>query len=258
VSFEQWGQDIKPEWLLGFWGKAWDVVFGGFEDEIKDATKDGVKARFVQTAPDDALPYIGDERVLARGRTESLIEYRARLQTAWELHKLGGTANGVERSLFPIWPGLLDEDFTSAIAVNDGWHFDEGSWSRYWILLQDSGLTQETWGSDGAWDYLGVWGLANTTPEDIQAARRNAWWWTSKGTLPVLLTVVFSGEVWDPTELWPDGTWGAATACHIRLGSYWGLESHDFGDGVVGTEGLWGDYNGAPADTWGVKPAGVI
>jgi hypothetical protein len=260
-TYEEYGQALLPEWLLGLtgeWGRKWCTVFGGFEDVILSSTKDGVKARLVAEAPDDALPYIGDERVLARGRTETLTAYRTRLQRAWEIHKYGGTSSGVEASLFPIWPSL-DEDFTNALAVNDGWHFDEfGSWSRYWILAQDSGLTQETWGGDGVWDYLGVWGLANTTPEDIQTLRRNAWWWNAKGVLPVLFTVVFSGEVWDPTELWPDGTWGGSTACHIALGSYWGLESHDFGDGVTGTEGNWGDYNGAPADVWGVKPAGII
>ncbi len=258
MSYEQWAQDILPEWLLGVWGKKYCVVFGGHWDVAKDCNKDALKSRMPRLAPSDALPYIGSDRILERTRTETEVAFRTRLQDAWDAHVLGGTANGViTTALAPLF--AYDEDYTFVMAENDGFHFDNsGWWSRYWIIADGAhGLTQETWGG-GVWDYLGVWGIANWLPEDIQYLRRNAWWWTSGGgALPVLFIVVFSGELWGPGDPWGSGTWGGATHARIRLGSYWGLESHDYGAGAEGSEGAWGDSQGVPADTWGVKPVGV-
>lgn len=259
MSYEQWGQDILPEWLLGPWGKKYAIVYGGIEDVVKDANKDALKSRMPRHCPSDALPYIGADRILERSRTESEVAYRARLQDAWDLHEKGGTANGVfEGALFPLFD--LDEDYTFVLAQNDGFHFDDQSnWSRYWIIADGNhNLTQENWGS-GQWDSFGVWGVAEWQPEDIQYLRRNAWWWTSGGgALPVMLVVVFDGELWGPGDPWGAGTWGPATYSKIRLGDFWALESHDYGAGPEGTEGFWGDASGAPADTWGVKPDGVF
>lgn len=259
MSYEQWGKDILPEWILGTWGKKWCEVFGGIEDVCKDANKDAIKARSPELCPTDALPYIGADRILERSRLETEPAFRTRLQDAWDNHVLGGTANGVKaNALFPLF--AYDEDYTFVMAVNDGFHFDnDGSWSRYWIIADGShGLTQETWGSDGVWDYLGVWGIANWLPEDVQYLRRNAWWWTSGGTaLPVLFIVVFSGTLWGAGDVWGSGTWGPAVYAKIRLGNFWGLESHNYGAGPEGTEGAWGD-TGTPASTWAVKPDGVI
>lgn len=259
MSYEQWAKDLLPEWLQGPWATKWATVFGGHWDVAKDANKDAIKSRMPRHCPSDALPYIGADRAFERSRTESETAYRARLQNAWDAHVHGGTSTGVKESaLFPLFN--YDEDYTFVVAVNDDFHFDEfGSWSRYWIIADGAhGLTQEVWGNDGVWDYLGVWGLANWQPEDIQYLRRNAWRWTSAGVLPVLFIVVFSGELWGPGDPWGGGTWGPATYSKIRLGNYWGLESHDYGDGPEGSEGSWGDSAGTPADTWGVKPDGVI
>ncbi len=258
MSYEQWGVDLLPEWLVGPWGRKWCTVFGGHEDVVKDANKDALKSRMPRHCPSDALPYIAADRQLERGRIESETAHRNRLQDAWDYHVRGGTADGVEA--FLPWTFTVEAANTFAIAENDGWHFDNsGWWSRYWIVVQGAhGFTQETWGA-GNWDSIGVWGLANTLPEDIQTLRRNAWRWTSGGCLPVLFIVVFSGQIWHPGSLWSDspGVWGAATTTRIRLGYYWGLESHDFGAGPEASEGLWGSNSGAPADTWGVKPDGI-
>lgn len=253
MNYEEWLLDkALPNWIVGEWGRKWFGVFASVADIAKNATKDAVKARFVKTAPDDAIPFIADDSLIERGRLESLGPFKLRLADRWDTHQLGGTANGVVASLAAVH---VDPIYTYALGPHDGFNGDgKPYWSRFWVVFDGAhGFTQETWGSGGTWDYGAVWGISNATPEDIQQLKRLIWFWKSGHSVPVELFILFSDEIWAPTDRWADGNWTAApNYIHFRLGNFWALEEHNYGNGPYGSDGGWGDPG-----NWGCKPEDI-
>jgi hypothetical protein len=95
--------ELAPGWLRDPWGAALLKARGAQKDWLADALKQGVKARMPGAAPLDALPLIGRERGITRGRTETVDSYRARLRGAWEAWRWAGTPYGMLLAFY--WAG---------------------------------------------------------------------------------------------------------------------------------------------------------
>lgn len=95
-NYIEWMDSIQVPWLTGNpVGKAYNVVFGTMLNQQVDLFRQAVKARMPGLAPEDALPYIGEERNLMRGPDETTDHFRERLQKIWNIAPFYGTAVGM-------------------------------------------------------------------------------------------------------------------------------------------------------------------
>ena len=124
-------------------GEAWGTTLGLMKDVLAIATYDAVLARFIPTAPEDSLQYIGESRGLPRNPNETVDAYRIRLGLAWELWTWAGTKRGLLTALsglgfsnsrvFERTPCTSDwYKFTVVLYPPHGfsqvrWHVDDGT-----------------------------------------------------------------------------------------------------------------------------------
>jgi hypothetical protein len=107
-DFRKYMEKAAPSWLAGDrGGAALQRALGDVKDEQVERLLAGVKARFPERAPYDALELLGRERQIDRGIGESSANYAARIQNAWELWTRAGTA-------YAVLLGLRDGGFPGA------------------------------------------------------------------------------------------------------------------------------------------------
>lgn len=75
-------------------------VLGYMFDYFTNQVLQGVQMRFPTFAPKDALRYIGDERGLLQGKTESDADFAERLRLAWVYWAVAGTPIGIMFELY--------------------------------------------------------------------------------------------------------------------------------------------------------------
>lgn len=90
---------LMPPWLQGFWGERWATGFGTLKDVFVEGAIQAVECRWLATCPEDALQYIGLERLMPQNPGESMAAYRARLKLAWLLWPFVGTKQGILTAL---------------------------------------------------------------------------------------------------------------------------------------------------------------
>lgn len=84
TTIAQWLQSLPIGWLVAGPNGSADVKsYGSVIDGQLALLKAGIKARFPDTAPTDALPHIGGDRLLVQGPTESNSNFITRIKTAW-------------------------------------------------------------------------------------------------------------------------------------------------------------------------------
>lgn len=203
-------------WFQGFFGSRWLYMIGLTFDALSEATKLATKARFVETAPDDAIPLLGRDNAIEPGLDESLDAYRERVGDAWEVWPQAGTEAGLlgqlrawlpnteialisnrEWSVSPVGrPATGDK-----VAISgDDW------WSRMWVIIgpQTRWDHDGTWAEPGTWDDGGTWDSTAFSFE-IEAAKRIVTTWKAGHEyVPTIIVLTPDAELWD----YPQGTWG--------------------------------------------------
>lgn len=150
-----------PPWLLGTWGDKLMRLLGQAKEDQSARTKLAVKARFVDIAPDDALPDLGKDRVMLRAPGEAADDYRSRLASAFEIWSTAGTKAG------------LLELFRVAGATNVTiWEDQEaggalGHWARFAISVAEPHpfTAPATWGTFAYGDGT-RWGFGDSAALD--------------------------------------------------------------------------------------------
>lgn len=246
LSFRGTLRKLVPPWLSdvgtnllparGFkflWSHA-VLLDAGIQDNVE-----GLRARMPGVGTPTALPYIGRDRVIRRGRDESDASFAAR-QLRWrEDHKTRGSAWAVmaqvKAYLTPHKPLMrivtnngtwktLNPDDTREIVVtrptpNWDWDGDDTKISRAWLIIYPPPAlwTQgPAWGDpdlwDGAWGSEGfTWG-STATPAEVDSVRAIVKEWKAAHTLYQNIIIAFDEADFDPTGApgapLPDGTWG--------------------------------------------------
>ncbi len=124
------GPWTDAEWLRGPNAQAFLGLLGEEKDARIVELRAAVKARWPGIGPPDALFLQGQGFDIERFPGESDELYTARLQRAWETHRLGGTAAAVVESLRAY--GIPD------VQIVEDWEgeFAPGNWySRFWVIL---------------------------------------------------------------------------------------------------------------------------
>ncbi len=93
--YEIFQRDLGPTWLQGAKGRAWTGASGATKDLFVDWLTEAVQARFVDSAPADALPLLADDRLLERFPNEPDATFRARIAGAWDVWEFAGTVYGL-------------------------------------------------------------------------------------------------------------------------------------------------------------------
>lgn len=246
--FESQIKRISPPWLARRVGGAVMRAIGAAIDTQASRAADGVRARFPGVGPDDALSYVGSDRVIVRGPAEPAGTYADRLQIWWDSHRTRGGPYALLGQLFAFWRSTLNVpidlvyqtgrryqmDTSGAIVRDDltwstGLYFDGvPEWSRIWLFFYVTELVEPLVDEFGApivdehgdpitVDLL----LGDTLPDEwVETFSVVPRQWSAahvRRTTIVLLKP--GGFVWGyprPMRKWGDG-WKWGTPANIRI-----------------------------------------
>lgn len=242
ATFRDALRDKLPRWLQR--GNAQRLMhsIGVHIDAYADAAIAGVKQRFPGLYSNDALPVIGRERRIRRGRTETDPVYASRLVRWLDDHRRRGGPYALLAQLhahfapanFPIdllyYPSaLIGGEAVRFRLATDGtitrdtfaWVPDEHAdrWARWWLIYfwPEAVGGDGVWSDAGEWDPdpdevqpLGVWD-STLTLEDIEGLRTVPHEWNAAHPLGYVVLLSPGTELWDyPAGTWdePGGVWG--------------------------------------------------
>jgi hypothetical protein len=138
-TFLRWWQTVAPAWLQNYWGQRLSGTVALFSDLLTEGMRQAVRMRWaLEDTPPDALPYLGDARLLRQYPYESETSWRATLKRPWYLHGRAGSPQSVLENLarldllyvpdtlIPIeWAinelptGYVEEDFAYSIVLTN-------------------------------------------------------------------------------------------------------------------------------------------
>jgi hypothetical protein len=186
------GEWTDAAWLRGPNAQAFLGLLGDAKDTALGELRAGVKARWPGLGPPDALYLQGQGFDIERFPGESDDVYTARLQKAWQTHRLAGTSAAIVESLRAY--GIVD------VQVVEDWEgsFAPGSWySRFWVILGPD------FGTLGLEPLAMPFSLGNATlgttatPEHVRAIKRQILKWKDTHGYPVGVLLRFG----DPAVL---------------------------------------------------------
>jgi len=224
-------RSMAPAWLRE--GEGGQVLFslGYLMDGFVERLREGVHARFPSDAPADALAYLGRDRRIRRGLSESDASYRVRLiRYLDDLRVLGNPYAlmtqlraflGADLAMRTVdnngtWFSI-EADGTRSVELGAGnwdWDGSAASWSRFWVIIYPNGFWSTiTWGDPAlTWGKPDLtWG-STATPDQVKGVRELVAEWKPAGTRCVNIIIAFDNASFDPTDPpgapLPDGTWG--------------------------------------------------
>lgn len=242
IGFRHLIARIAPPRLTRKWGERFLYSFGLVLDVVVDWGLQGMRARFPDKGPEDALPYLGRDRKIVRGFQEPAALYRPRLRR-WRIdHRKRGNPIALLEQLagymsgFPVRIATVTHRGTWFVRQPDGtvdiyskagnWDWDAAldveGWSRFWVVIYPlaTGIWTQSppWGDvdlfGGAWGapgFTGTWG-SSATAEQVESIRSIIREWKAGGTRCVSIIVAFDETKFDPTDPagapLPSGDWG--------------------------------------------------
>lgn len=222
-------------------------------DNLAIAAELTAKARSPLLCDASVLPYHARDRRIRRYTTETDVSWRMRLAKWKQIHQSGGRAWGLLRQLrimllpygrpllryvstsgdgaqsqwFTLQPGDstrdyfqiggLDPEFSRTLTTPGNWIWDAnataGYYSRYWILIYTSGLTNPIqpidWDGVDEWDGGGYWDGYLQSDVLADCAQLCIDWGAAQSRLTGLF-LVHDDTTFDPTGSgagYPNGTW---------------------------------------------------
>lgn len=238
-------KEIGPPWLQGYYGYRLLYSMGIQLDAISEYLRMGVLQRMPGQAQSAALPFIGLDKRLRRGRAESDASYVVRLRNAFQTWKFAGNAptlikqllvalspetyrvryvvNGITAGTPPArfadWWTIEsgdDEPTYHRQSVNN-WNWDD-TWDqiRFWVILYGTSFTPWYWGDGHTWGGGQSWGFEEDGALFKDMLGQTLVWkcagshaWRDGGII-----VTTDDTLFDPTGSganYPDGTWGDFT-----------------------------------------------
>lgn len=192
---------------------------GGVADSL-ELYRHAVEVRYARTAPDDALPLIGDNRQLPQAPGETDEDYRLRLPRAFEIHGDRTLADAYRHALEPI--GVSPDLVTVYGETEVGEHPD---WFSLVFVFVDSTAgpwTALLWDSGWNWDDGTIWDIDGLTVAQLAFVRRHIRKHKWVGAYPTRLFIQMAGTGWTPGDPWTPAAWHTAgDAVPIKLGHTW-------------------------------------
>lgn len=206
-TYFAWQPTLQPAGLRGQWGERWGAVLGAEKDILVGLAKDAVTARFLPTAPSDALSLLGDERQIGRQSGEAESSFRARLAGAWESWSWVGTRYGVSLAV-----GLLGWGYPAVISYRElPWDSAADRWARLRVIFTGAAAwTGSAWGS-WVWGSRLVEGIETVDPVVARVTlRRVLRQWINARDRVFAVTIARGGALWG-RFVWGSGSWSTST-----------------------------------------------
>jgi len=135
----------------------YEEILGTKKDELVIADKSAIKSRFVQTAPDDALPHLGVNANTPKPEILTNDQYRAKLAKNWDRWIASGTnariINDIKElgftnvSIIPVWTLVGPNQYVNTLGITE---LNAGmipSWATFWVVIdQPHGYQVINWG----------------------------------------------------------------------------------------------------------------
>lgn len=121
-------------WARGYYGERLTGWIALMSDLISDGATAATQARFDTYAPDDALPYIGDNKQIERYAIDTTATYRARLLRGFSTWEMAGTRAAIVTQFraagYPDAQIYEPKDWPSRPVV--------GYTSQFWVVIPDA------------------------------------------------------------------------------------------------------------------------
>lgn len=198
APYDAYELGLMPTWLQGPYGERWATGVGIMKDAMVEGTIAAVKCRWAKTCPEDALQYIGQERLMPQIPGETAAAYRTRLQAAWLLWPFAGTKQGILTALSQL--GFTN----STIKENADWTYPPSpgfstgqEWWRFWIIIdQPNGFGPPLWRiGDGTNVGSGKTIGFSYSPQTYPMIRPTVALWKPAHALLVNIVVIISGSI---------------------------------------------------------------
>lgn len=220
---------LLPSWLSTDEGELVHYSLGVVMDAFLERLRLGRDARFPDTAPPDALPYLARDRKIVRGIDEAQPSYATRLKRWLTDHRTRGNPYALMDQLAAYCNAAVvirtvdraGNFFTraadgsrSADLATGLWNWDGAAatlWSRFWVIIYPTAAGLP-WGPSvgdaggASWPVGGTIGTT-ATPEQVATVRAIIRDWKPAGTTCEWIIIAFDAASFDPTAPEPDGGW---------------------------------------------------
>jgi hypothetical protein len=207
---------LAPSWLTEGDGELVLTSLTLTLDAYAERLRQGVRARFPELAPEDALAALGRDRRIPRGVGELRDRYAARVIRAIDDWRTAGNAfalmGQLQGYLGPVKLRTVDArgnwytmnaDGTTSWVLNTGdWQWDAEpatKWSRFWVLIYDAFTTGAQYGDGTEYGDGTLWGVSGTIGQ-IQTIRGIVRRWKPAGTRCVNIIAVLDPALFDPAD----------------------------------------------------------
>lgn len=209
MSYETFQPSLHPTGLHGAWGGRWGAALGREKDALLPVAKDAVKGRCLSIASDDALPYIGRDRVIPSLPGEPAKDYRDRLLAAWSTWSRATTELGLREAI--VLAGYGGPTFYTERQLHRPPRPDW--WSRFTLVFSgrfvwDGGIP---WDASAPWDGRWVAPIESLSEADIRVGLRTILsTWKSAHDRVTSVVIGRGAWLWDTGDTWDSGvTWDA-------------------------------------------------
>lgn len=231
---------ISPPWLKKYLGYAPRFMYTPalIIDGLLDGLTQGLKAKMPGIGTPTAFTYIGRDRGIVRGPSESEAGYAARAVAWLDTWRIAGSPFAIMDALAGyISPDTMvmrvvdntgnwytraadgTRSFYRASPNNWDWDSEPTKWFRYWVIMYPDGVWEQpkAWGdpdlwTTGLWGEPGeVWGVEGLSGANITDMRKLIRKWGPAGPYCVNLILAFDNAMFDPTSApgapMPSGNW---------------------------------------------------
>jgi hypothetical protein len=206
----------QPGFLQGENSQNFGAACGYLKDIFIEIVIAGIKARFINVCPDDALAYHGREVSLPQYVNVTNDQYRAQLLNIWNLYQFSGTTYAIKTVLG--YAGFnhvfIFENHNFGSDQKTGSTASGNKWFQFWVVIDDTEdhlfLNVQNWGG-GVWSdpssVTSWWGF-KTTPANWRSIKNIVTQWKPAHTILKEIIVVTSGSLWG-ISTWGGTTWWA-------------------------------------------------
>jgi len=221
--YQDYQRQLSPTAFLGPNGAAFEAAMGAVKDAMLDRQVASGKAEMPGQAPADALAFIGAERGMPRGGSETDAAYAARLLNAWQTWPWAGTPYGMLQAFRatgytnvvlaqPLGGKLFSLDVNGVLvtstATPPSWtptYVGDPFWSRFDVLFPAPLIA--SWGGGASVP------ASNSTEANFIRSLIAAW--RPAHATANRIVIITSGKAWGypATQVWgaATGSWGGTT-----------------------------------------------
>lgn len=214
APFAEYLPSLFPTTLRGRWGRLWGEKHGAPADLALAGAKDAVRAGFVVSATDDAVPRLLADAGFRAFPGEVVATWRARVLAVFDVWRLAGTRSGLELVVAQL--GFTSYRLRTTADFRPGLPPDHNGalWARWWLFVYVHPFTRTTWGS-GTWG-SGTWGSSASAADvaRVTGSLRQVTNARDRGTVRLYFGGTTTAGAWG-LGTWGGGKWGDAGTSYI-------------------------------------------